>query len=155
MSDEERITAVTRQMLRNRIEDRIHRVLFLDFDGVVNVPYEYGTPEFNAAMEQYRKDKAEYDQSYSDYIQARNNTEEKVKADLEAKKRKKELAEQEKATRFANERNQLRNEALKSFPNQKKIDFLEEQKKVLKRHQKRLLKIFHQRLSILLKNGKD
>ena len=52
MSDEERITAVTRQMLRNRIEDRIHRVLFLDFDGVVNVPYEYGTPEFNAAMDQ-------------------------------------------------------------------------------------------------------
>ena len=52
MSDEERITAVTRQMLRNRIENRIHRVLFLDFDGVVNVPYEYGTPEFNAAMDQ-------------------------------------------------------------------------------------------------------
>ena len=52
MSDEERITAVTRQMLRNRIEDRIHRVLFLDFDGVVNVPYEYGTPEFNTAMDQ-------------------------------------------------------------------------------------------------------
>lgn len=94
--------------------------------------YQKALAEFNAAMEQYRKDKAEYDQSYSDYIQARNNTEEKVKADLEAKKRKKELAEQEKATRFADERNQLRNEALKSFPNQKKIDFLEEQKKVLK-----------------------
>lgn len=39
-------------MLRNRIENRIHRVLFLDFDGVVNVPYEYGTPEFDAAMAQ-------------------------------------------------------------------------------------------------------
>lgn len=51
ISDEDRITAVNRQMLRNRIENRIHRVLFLDFDGVVNVPYEYGTPEFNAAME--------------------------------------------------------------------------------------------------------
>lgn len=52
MSEEDRITAVTRQMLRNRIENRIHRVLFLDFDGVVNVPYEYGTPEFDAAMAQ-------------------------------------------------------------------------------------------------------
>ena len=52
MSEEDRITAVKRQMLRNRIENRIHRVLFLDFDGVVNVPYEYGTPEFDAAMAQ-------------------------------------------------------------------------------------------------------
>ena len=52
MSEEDRITAVTRRMLRNRIENRIHRVLFLDFDGVVNVPYEYGTPEFDAAMAQ-------------------------------------------------------------------------------------------------------
>ena len=52
MSEEDRITAVRRQMLRNRIENRIHRVLFLDFDGVVNVPYEYGTPEFDAAMAQ-------------------------------------------------------------------------------------------------------
>ena len=52
MSEEDRITAVKRQMMRNRIENRIHRVLFLDFDGVVNVPYEYGTPEFDAAMAQ-------------------------------------------------------------------------------------------------------
>lgn len=52
MSDEERIKAVKEQMRRNRLEGKSYRVLFLDFDGVVNVPYEYGTPEYNAAMEE-------------------------------------------------------------------------------------------------------
>ncbi len=37
-------------MQENRKAGRNHRVLFLDFDGVVNVPYRYGTPEYEDAM---------------------------------------------------------------------------------------------------------
>ncbi len=49
---DQKIADVIRKMEQNRKEGRIYRVLFLDFDGVVNVPYEYGTPEFDAAMAQ-------------------------------------------------------------------------------------------------------
>ena len=39
-------------MIHNRSAGLQKIYMFLDFDGVVNVPYEYGTPEFNAAMDQ-------------------------------------------------------------------------------------------------------
>lgn len=38
------------RMWNNRRKGQVHRVLFLDFDGVVNVPYQYGTPEYEDAM---------------------------------------------------------------------------------------------------------
>ena len=39
------------RLWNNRRKRQIHRVLFLDFDGVVNIPYEFGTPEYNDAMD--------------------------------------------------------------------------------------------------------
>lgn len=47
---EKRIRALQKRMLAARRSSRPHRIVFLDFDGVVNVPYEYGTEEFDAAM---------------------------------------------------------------------------------------------------------
>ena len=46
-----RLNAIEKQMRKNRNRQAVHRLLFLDFDGVVNVPYEYGTPEYDAAMD--------------------------------------------------------------------------------------------------------
>lgn len=45
-----RISAIEQRMNRLRRQGKHHQVLFLDFDGVVNVPYEYGTPEYEEAM---------------------------------------------------------------------------------------------------------
>ena len=45
-----RLSAIEQRMRKNRKAGGNHRVLFLDFDGVVNVPYQYGTPEYDDAM---------------------------------------------------------------------------------------------------------
>ena len=45
-----RLSVIEQRMRENRKAGGNHRVLFLDFDGVVNVPYQYGTPEYEDAM---------------------------------------------------------------------------------------------------------
>ena len=45
-----RVKQLEVRMDRNRRKGRKHRILFLDFDGVVNVPYTFGTPEYEDAM---------------------------------------------------------------------------------------------------------
>jgi len=51
-----RLSAVRSKLRRSRRKGSTHRLLFLDFDGVVNVPYDYDSPEF-----QEMEEKGEYD----------------------------------------------------------------------------------------------
>ena len=46
-----RLSAIHAKLRKNRKKGYDHKVLFLDFDGVVNVPYEYGSPEYEAVLE--------------------------------------------------------------------------------------------------------
>ena len=52
MDAKQRLKHIEIRMKKNRELRRHHVILFLDFDGVVNVPYRYGSPEYEAAMEQ-------------------------------------------------------------------------------------------------------
>ena len=51
-----RLLKIERRMKRCRASKTGERLLFLDFDGVVNVPYRTGTPEYEEAMK-----RGEYD----------------------------------------------------------------------------------------------
>jgi len=46
-----RLSAVRSKLRRSRRKGSTHRLLFLDFDGVVNVPYDYDSPEFQEMEE--------------------------------------------------------------------------------------------------------